>query len=304
LNISPTYRGIFFMLLAAFGFSIMGGAAKALKGSFNAGQLVFWRNSIGLLFIGISLINRAPEQTGGKLLRLIFRGLMGTSAVYMLLYCILHLPLGTAMSYNLTSALFIALFSFLLFREYEGRWVLLAVLLGFAGMLFIYKPNIHFPWYYHLAGLLSGILSAIAYLTVGRLTKYYDTRVIVLSFVLTGVLVPLLFTLLRYLLQLQADEILFINWRWPQQAEWFPVILMGTSALFGQYFVTKAYGADKAGIVSAISYAGIIFSIFIGMMLGDAFPDIVSLLGIVCIIISGLIISFIKKRNEAKRVNA
>ena len=292
------------MLLAALGFSVMGGAAKMLKGSFNAGQLVFWRNIVGLVVVVISLLNRAPEHTGGKLRRLIFRGLMGTSAVYMLLYCILHLPLGTAMSYNLTSALFIALFSFLLFKEYEGRWVLLAVLLGFAGMLLIYKPNIHFPWYYHLAGLLSGILSAIAYLTVGRLTKYYDTRVIVLSFVLTGVLAPLLFTLLRYILQLPADEILFINWRWPLQDEWFPVLLMGISALFGQYFVTKAYGADKAGIVSAISYAGIIFSIFIGMMLGDAFPDMISSTGIVCIIISGLIISFIKKRNEAQRTNA
>jgi drug/metabolite transporter (DMT)-like permease len=275
-----------------------------LKGSFNAGQLVFWRNIVGLLVVIISLLNRPPVHTGGKLRRLIFRGLMGTSAVYMLLYCILHLPLGTAMSYNLTSALFIALFSFILFKEYEGRWVLLAVLLGFVGMLLIYKPNIHFPWYYHLAGLLSGVLSAIAYLTVGRLTKYYDTRVIVLSFVLTGVLVPLLFTLLRYLLQLPADEVLFINWRWPQQAEWFPVLLMGLSALFGQYFVTKAYGADKAGIVSAISYAGIIFSIFIGMLLGDAFPDMISSLGIVCIIISGLIISFIKKRNEAQRTSA
>jgi drug/metabolite transporter (DMT)-like permease len=292
------------MLLAALGFSVMGGAAKMLKGSFNAGQLVFWRNIVGLLVVIISLLNRPPVHTGGKLRRLIFRGLMGTSAVYMLLYCILHLPLGTAMSYNLTSALFIALFSFILFKEYEGRWVLLAVLLGFVGMLLIYKPNIHFPWYYHLAGLLSGILSAIAYLTVGRLTKYYDTRVIVLSFVLTGVLVPLLFTLLRYLLQLPADEVLFINWRWPQQAEWFPVLLMGLSALFGQYFVTKAYGADKAGVVSAISYAGIIFSIFIGMLLGDAFPDMISSLGIVCIIISGLIISFIKKRNEAQRTSA
>lgn len=287
------------MLLAAFGFSVMGGAAKALKGSFNAGQLVFWRNIVGLLFIAGSLINRAPVQQGGKLLRLIFRGLMGTSAVYMLLYCILHLPLGTAMSYNLTSALFIALFSFFLFKEYEGRWVILAVLLGFAGMLLIYKPSIHLPWFYHLAGLLSGILSAIAYITVGKLTKYYDTRVIVLSFVLTGVLVPLLFTSIRSSLDLPADEILFINWRWPQETEWWYILLMGSSALFGQYFVTKAYGADKAGIVSAISYAGIIFSIFIGMLLGDAFPDTVSLYGILFIIMSGLIISFIKKKQSA-----
>ena len=296
LKISPTYRGILFMLLAALGFSIMGGAAKALKGSFNAGQLVFWRNIVGLIVLVISFTNRTPVNKGGKLPRLIFRGLMGTIALYTLLYCIMHLPLGTAMSYNLTSALFIALFSFLLFREYAGRWVLLAVLIGFTGMLLIYKPNIHLPWFYHLAGLISGITSAIAYLTVGRLTNFYDTRVIVLSFVLTGVLTPLLFVLIRFLFQLPADELLFIDWRWPQSNEWWIVLLMGSAALFGQYFVTKAYGADKAGVVSAISYANIIFSIFIGMMLGDAFPDWVSLVGILCIISSGLIISFIKAR--------
>jgi drug/metabolite transporter (DMT)-like permease len=201
------------------------------------------------------------------------------------------------MSYNLTSALFIALFSFFLFREYAGRKVLLAVLIGFSGMLLIYKPNIDLPWYYHLAGLISGISSAIAYLTVGKLTQYYDTRVIVASFVVTGVVTPLLFVLVKFLLQLPADELFFIDWRWPSGTEWWWVLLLGTAALFGQYFVTKAYGADKAGVVSAISYANIPFSIIIGMMLGDAFPDAYSLIGIVCIISSGVLVSFLKKRN-------
>jgi len=299
MKISPAYRGILFMLLAALGFSIMGGAAKALKGSFNAGQLVFWRNTVGILVLAVSFANRKPVNTGGNLPRLVFRGLMGTTALYTLLYCILHLPLGTAMSYSLTSALFIALFSFLLFREYEGRWVLLAVLIGFTGMLLIYKPNIHLPWYYHLAGLISGVSSAVAYLTIGKLTKFYDTRIIVLSFVLTGVLVPLLFVLIRIVFQLPEDDLLFIAWKWPLGNEWWLILLLGSAALFGQFFVTKAYGADRAGIVSAIGYANIIFSIFIGMMLGDAFPDNISLLGIGCIIGSGLMISFIKKKNES-----
>ena len=104
--------------------------------------------------------------------------------------------------------------------------------------------------------------------------------------------------LIRFLFQLPADELLFIAWKWPHANEWWIVLLMGSAALFGQYFVTKAYGADKAGVVSAISYANIIFSIFIGMMLGDAFPDLVSLLGILCIISSGLMISFIKKAKQ------
>lgn len=287
------------MLLAALGFSVMGGAAKALKGSFNAGQLVFWRNSIGLLVLLISFLNRKPNNPGSKTGWLVFRGIMGTMALYTLLYCVLHIPLGTAMSYNLTSALFIALFSFLLFKQFEGMRVLIAVLVGFAGMLLIYKPNMDLPWYYHLAGLISGISSAIAYLTVGRLTKYYDTRVIVFSFVFTGVLFPLLFTLIKTVFDLPADELFFIAWRWPQAEEWLLIVLLGSSALFGQYFVTKAYGADRAGIVSAISYANIIFAVFIGMMLGDDFPDALTWAGILCIISSGIIISLTRKNSLA-----
>lgn len=290
------YKGILFMLLAALGFSLMGGAAKLLKGSFNAGQLVFWRNAIGLIVLTAGFMMRPPENKGSRPRLLVFRGLMGTIALYTLLYCILHIPLGTAMTYNLTSALFIAVFSFILFGEYHGRMVLFAVLLGFAGMLLIYKPAIHFPWYYHVAGLISGITSALAYISVNRLTTHYDSRIIVLSFIGTGVLVPLVFMLLKYSFQIPADDVFFIEWKWPAGIEWFYVLWLGLAALFGQYFVTKAYGSDKAGIVSAIGYANIIFSVFIGMALGDAFPDWMSTLGILCIIASGIVISLFKRK--------
>jgi drug/metabolite transporter (DMT)-like permease len=203
------------------------------------------------------------------------------------------------MTYNLTSAIFIALFSFVLFREYNGHVVMMAVILGFTGMLLVYKPAIHLPWFYHAAGLLSGITSAVAYITVGRLNKYYDTRIIVLSFVLTGFLVPLTFMTIHYLAGTAADEVFFIDWRWPAGVEWIYVVSLGLTALFGQYFVTKAYGADKAGIVSAIGYANIVFSVFIGMALGDAFPDWMSLSGIICIILSGVIISVVKSRKPS-----
>jgi drug/metabolite transporter (DMT)-like permease len=294
--IDKRYKGIFFMLLAALGFSIMGGAAKSLKGNFNAGQLVFYRNLVGLLVLVPGLLIKRPVQPGGKFLRLAFRGIMGTIALYTLLYCVLHIPLGTAMSYNLTSALFIAIFSFFLFGEYHGKRVLFAVLLGFTGMLLIYKPIMHFPWYYHVAGLISGIVSAIAYLTLGRLAGYYDPRVIVLSFLLSGFLLPLMSMIIHYTSGIPADGLFLIEWKWPQGIQWLSIMLLGLAALFGQYFVTKAYGSDKAGIVSAIGYANIVFSVFIGMALGDSFPDWISLSGILCIISSGMIISLVKRK--------
>jgi len=299
MTIDRRYRGILFMLLAALGFATMGGAAKALKGSFGAGQLVFYRNLIGLFILVPGLFIKPPVQTGGKFFRLAFRGIMGTISLYTLLYCVLHIPLGTAMSYNLTSALFIAIFSYFLFGEYHGKKVVFAVLIGFTGMILIYKPNMHFPWYYHATGLLSGIVSAIAYITLGRLAKYYDPRVIVLSFLLSGFIIPLISLALHYITGIQADGFFIIAWRWPQRGEWFTILLMGLAALFGQYFVTRAFGSDKAGIVSVFGYANIIFSVFIGMALGDAFPGIITWAGICCIICSGVIISLVKRRTSA-----
>jgi len=284
------------MLLAALGFSIMGGAAKLLKGSFNAGQLVFYRNLVGLVFLSTGFIIKPPVNNGGKLKWLIFRGIMGTVALYTLLYCILHLPLGTAMTYNLTSAIFIAVFSFILFKEYHGNEVLLALVLGFAGMILVYKPAMHFPWYYHVAGLISGIASALAYITVGKLNRYYDARIIVASFMISGVLFPSISMLIQHFGNFRADEVFIVAFKWPDPVEWLYILLLGTAALGGQYFVTKAYGADKAGIVSAVSYANIVFSVFIGMLLGDAFPDGMSLSGICCIIVSGIIVSLFKRR--------
>lgn len=296
MTIHHRYRGIFYMLLASIGFATMGGAAKSMKGEFNAGQLVFFRNLVGLVVLIVSFYLHRPVIRGKKFHLLIFRGIMGTVALYTLLFCILHIPLGTAMTYNLTSALFIAVFSFLLFGEYHGRTVLIAVFLGFIGMLLIYKPAIHFPWYYHAAGLLSGITSAIAYITVGKLNKYYDTRIIVLAFILSGVIIPLVFMVIRQLFHLAADEVFFIHWQLPRGVQWLQISLLGLAALFGQFFVTRAYGADKAEIVSSVSYTSIIFSVFIGMAFGDAFPDLMSWSGMLCIIAGGVIISIVKWR--------
>lgn len=287
------------MLLAALGFSVMGGAAKLLKGNFNAGQLVFFRNVVGVIGLTAAFIVKPPVNRGGKFHWLVFRGVMGTIALYTLLYCVLHLPLSTAMTYNLTSAIFIALFSFLLFKEYHGPAVLLAVVIGFLGMLLVYKPNMHYPWYYHAVGLLSGIVSAIAYITLGKLAPYYDSRVIVSSFISTGVVIPSLFMIVGRVGHLPYDDFFFIAWKWPKGIEWLYLLWLGIAALFGQYFVTKAYGADKAGIVSVFGYANIIFSVFIGLALGDAFPNIVSWAGIFCIILSGIIISLVKRTSAS-----
>jgi len=94
---------------------------------------------------------------------------------------------------------------------------------------------------------------------------------------------------------LKHDEFFVTEFKLPQGIDWFYILAMAGTALMGQYFVTKAYGHDKAGIVSAIGYSNIIFALTIGIILGDPFPGLISLLGIVLVILSGITISLTKK---------
>lgn len=283
------------MLIAALGFSLMGGFAKMLKPSFNAPQLVFYRNLTGLMVLVYSFIQYPVRQTGGRTGLLLFRGFMGTIALYTLLYNILHIPLGTALTYNTTNTLFIALFSFWFLKEQLSLTAWLCILIGFAGVVLINKPSVDVGWRYHIVGLVCGVSSAMAYLSVSSLNKYYDTRIIVLSFILNGVLLPLTGMVLGWITSLPHDEFFISDFRLPQGIEWIYIAGMGLFALLGQYFVTKAYGYDKAGIVSAIGYSNIVFALVIGIFLGDGFPDWQSFTGILLVICSGVVISMSKR---------
>jgi len=126
-----------YMLLAALGFSVMGGFAKVLKTSFNAPQLVFYRNLTGLIVLSYSFFHFPVKQTGGKALLLITRGIMGTIALYTLLYNILHIPLGSALTYNTTNTLWIAVISLLVLKEKLNAIAVICIIVGFSGVLLI-----------------------------------------------------------------------------------------------------------------------------------------------------------------------
>jgi drug/metabolite transporter (DMT)-like permease len=55
--------------------------------------------------------------------------------------------------------------------------------------------------------------------------------------------------------------------------------------------MTKAYGATRAGIAGAVSYTNILFSLFFGIMLGDSFPNVAGLFGIMLVVMGGILVA-------------
>ncbi len=280
--------GVKYMLFASLCFAVMGAMAKELSHLMPSLEVVFFRNAVGVVLILVTFFKLPVKQVGGKPLLLVFRGLMGFMALTAFFYNIAHIPLANAMTFSRTSPMFTALLAYWFLKERLGMKEILALVVGFIGIIFIMKPDGLKLELTDMLGLFSGIGAALAYTSVKELKRYYDTRVIVLSFMVVGLVGPMLFVMFRDLLDVEFLRVDFIV---PDAKMWVYILGLGASATVAQIYMTKAYGASKAGIVGAVSYSGILFSLIIGVMLGDDMPDFWGGFGIALVILGGILVA-------------
>ncbi len=283
--------GIKYMLFASFLFALMGAFAKELSNSMSSLEVVFFRNVFGVFLILISIYRKPVKQVGGKPWLLIFRGLAGFTALLMFFYNIANIPLGEAMTFSRTSTIFTAIFAYIFVKEKIGFKGWLGVFIGFIGILFITKFDGSSLDKTDWLGILCGVGAGLAYTSIRELRKFYDGRTIVLSFMGIGTLGPIILMIISEFYTNPSLDFVFAKFVMPKSEDWLFIILLGIVATFAQIYMTKAYSVAKAGIIGTISYANIAFSILIGLMLGDAFPDIWIILGIMLIVFSGVLVS-------------
>jgi len=277
--------------MASFTFAIMGAFAKLASAHMSSLEVVFFRNIAGVILVGIAVLKKPMQHAGGKPLLLLFRGLMGFLALLAFFYNIAHIPLGDAMTYSKTSPIFTALFASIFLHEKLSLKGWGAVFVGFVGILFITQPSGVGFSKYDLLGIFSGVGAALAYTSVRELKRYYDTRAIVLSFMGVGTVGPLILFLVTPYVDFPELDFMLSEFVVPQGIVWVYVIAMGVFATISQVLMTKAYGEAKAGIVGAVSYTNILFSIAVGVMLGDDLPSMVTTAGIVLIVFAGVMVA-------------
>lgn len=286
------------MLGAAFFFSLTSAISKWLGKEFSTVELVFFRNVVGVVFVLSSIRNRPLKQDGGKLGLLIFRGVVGTLSLYLLFYAIQTLGMGRASTYQYTYPIFLALFSWLLIGETLNRKEWMAIFVGFAGILFVFRPDLSVSLRDNALGLGVALLTAISYLSIRQLGAVYDSRAIILSFMLSGILMPILSMLVGTFYPIEHLDFLIGTFKWPEHAyQWFGFLALGLAALIGQRMLTDSFTYDKAGRVAVVGYSNILFSALIGFLMGEAIPSLSMVTGMILIILGGVLVSMAKTKN-------
>lgn len=285
------HLGIYYMLIASLLFAGTGALSKILSSELSSIEIVFFRNIIGLGLIILMIYKKPLHQTGGKFWLLAFRGIIGTIGLYAFFYNIAHIDLATAFTFSKTSPIFTALLAAFIFKERLSYLGWFAIFIGFIGILFIIEPTLGVSKDEYI-GLLSGIGAALAYTSIRGLRKHYDTRAIVLSFMLCGSAIPLLSMIIGSFYYRPDLDFLISPFIMPSLTSWVMVILMGLLATGFQIYLTKAYAASKkAGVVAAVGYSDVVFSMIFGLILGDSLPGAWAFLGIIMIIGAGILVA-------------
>ncbi len=284
------------MLGSALISALNGAIAKILSEDMSAMEIVFFRNMIGIVLILMTLKHTPPKLTGGKFHLLFTRGFFGFSAMILFFYTITTIPLGEAITLNKTSPLFVSLMAYYILGERLSKQTLFALLVGFLGIVFITKPFDMQVSYEHILGILGGFFAAAAYTTIKKIKNIYDSRVIVLSFVGVGTLLPaLLFSIAPFVEAPKGLSFLLPEFIVPHSLNlWLIIVFMAIISTLSQWLLTKAYSSSNLSIIGVISYTNIPFAIGFGWMLGDAFPDSLTFSGIGLIVLGGILVGWKK----------
>ncbi len=287
---SDISRGVIFMFASSFGFALMNAFAKILSVNIPPMENIFFRSVVMvviMLFVYIYMAlrqNKKKKLKKGGFVKLFMRVAFGSFAMFCVFYNIATIPLGTATAFAQSVPLYVVFIGLFFLKEKINIAIICATLIGFVGILMIGNPSINGLSVANiLCGIASGVGMAIAFVALKGLKDYFDNAFVILSFALGTTLLGLFGMLIP--IENVGGFVM------PTKIEWFFILCMGISGTIAQHFLNKAYVIAPVGIVAPIDYSRIIFSIFLGILLGDSLPNATTTIGITLIIISGLLIA-------------
>ena len=274
------------LILASFFFSLMTVCVKKIDNRIPIYELVFFRSLLSL-FITSLIINKKNLNPWGKNKPLlILRGILGTIALVCIFYAIKNMPLNISTVIQYTYPIFISIFAGVLINEKITKNLIIASITGWLGILIILNPyqlsslNIELDKFTVLIAFLGAISTALAYITVKKLSLTEDIFIIIKYFPLISVIT--------------LSPIVFFNWVTPNINDLIWIIGIGMFTQAGQTFLTIGLKKLPTSEAARINYLQVLFGSLWGILFFNELININFIFGAVLVLL-GTIISTSKK---------
>jgi len=277
--------GVLFICLSGVTSSLMNGFAKLLGETYNSLQ-VSWARAFGHVLFMLAVF---VPRFGLRMLRTrrLSRHVLRSSCLLIsnlsFFFALTFIPIGDASAINMIGPLFVAALAWPMLGERTTPGRVLAVTIGFAGVLVIIRPG---TAVFHWAALLiifSALVNALYQIFTRGIadTEAPETSAIYSSVVgAFGMLLVLPFV-----------------WKTPASLTHLALFCsLGMLGAISHYFVALALGFAPANLVTPFQYVQLIGSALVGYFLFSTLPDLFTWIGAAVIICSGLYIGWTQTR--------
>jgi drug/metabolite transporter (DMT)-like permease len=279
------------MIVAGFLFATMAVFVKLGSEHFGAAEMALYR-SLFSLFVVLGIVGAQKGATvgTGHLGAHLMRGIVGSTSLIGYFYAITKLPVATAQTLNYTSPIFLAIATTVVMGEKISLWLLAAIVLGFAGVAMLLQPTFaagsEGP---AVIGLLSGIFSAWAYLsvrTLGRLGEP-DWRVLFWFAIVASIMCA----------GWQAATGTFHA---ITLANVWMLLALGLCGTLAQLAMTRAYRTGNTLVVGAFSYSAVLFATLFTVVIWQERIGWLELAGMAVIVASGVMAMRVEKKEQVE----
>jgi drug/metabolite transporter (DMT)-like permease len=287
LKLPGNIRGILWLSIGAFLFSITDVVVKQLGRKFDPTELAFFRYGIGMIMLTPIFIKMGVAELKTTRLGLhIVRMSLAMVAQLGIFITVINMPLADATAIFFSKPLFTTVVAVIVISEVVSgrRWI--ATIVGFVGVIIMIQPGADTINPIALIGVASALAFATANVLIRVLSKTEPPNRILFYYHVGGILV---FT---------GPAIWF--WTTPVGIEWVLLISIAVLTTIGMACFVRAFSAGEASAVGPIEYVRLIYAALFGYFLFSEIPSIWTGVGAALIIASAIYIA----RDEARKASA
>lgn len=274
--------GAMWILASAACFTLMTTIIKMLS-QYPAPVHAFY-SAVASLVIMAPTILRSPRRAfaTSRLALMIGRCFLSVGGVTLAYYSYQALPLADANALSFTRALWITPFAALLLRERVGPAHWLSLLIGFAGVLLVLRPESGGGvGLGHAAALVSAMMIALVVTGIKSLSRDHGPAALLSWSAVLGVF-------------LTAPGAL-LTWQAPDPADLMLLALMGASSVGAQACYIKGMALGDAAALAPIDYARLLFAVVVGVTFFQETPDALGIAGMALIVLSTAAVTLIQR---------
>jgi len=274
--------------LSVLFFVLMSVCIKATADNIPLFQVVFFRNFFALLplFILIFFLRLDFKSINNFKLH-ISRAIIGITAMTLFFVSIRYVPLVEMQTISFSSVFFISILSIFFLSEKIGYRRIIAIIIGFIGIIIILQPTTAIFSNYSLLPLIASLFLSVAVIILKKILLTNNNILSVWIFTVFCTIISLLF----------YNE----NWVIPKNVDLFLMVSSGLLGFVAQICLTKSFQLADASLLAPLDFSSIIWSFFLGyIFFGELITNNVLIGGIIIIVSVGYI--FYRERILKKQI--